>query len=212
MNGCQTEMFDTPTHTSLFAIDPSIGSLGLSLHINDIPIATVLVQQKHSKEPYHRRAFGMARFVKYQVESLISEFCLNIETSDVLIESPTNWFNQRAIASKDSEDVQRLYFVVGTLIGTLQYSVSTILVVSPSWKGQQPKTVMQSRAVRYAAQYDRDLPDSVKHDAAEALLLGRFGVTNREVTHDDGEVSRLYKDPIVRLSDDTLKLWSTRYH
>jgi hypothetical protein len=116
---------------------------------------------------------------------------------NVILEVPTNWFSDKALASKDSEDIQKLYLQVGVLIGMLAEAswVESIWGVAPNqWKGSAPKHVMVARAKTFAAQQQLILAEDTPHDSCEALLLARDAYLHR-AQRDDGSFSSGYAKP-----------------
>jgi hypothetical protein len=158
---------------NLLAIDPSIRSLGWCVHrFNQTPLAAGLITLGNGGSSYQFRAVRMAHTVAALAMAFLPEV--------VGVECPNNWFSARGTASKDSEDVQRLYLAVGAILATVSNikSVKSIWTVRPDqWKGQTPKDVMVKRAIAYAAEHNAALSDTT-HDACEALLLGRYAIAN----------------------------------
>lgn len=163
--------------TYIFAIDPSVMSLGWSVvdpADGTIATAGAIVQKTHHSVDYRRRAHAMAHIVDHTIAHQIA-FGLPYRLA-VVIETPSNWFTPRAIKSKDSEAVQRLYFMTGCLVGRLASNddVDSIWGVYPKWKGQTPKAIMKRRALNRLQQAGRHVTPSMTHDTAEAILLGLY--------------------------------------
>lgn len=109
------------------------------------------------------------------IASLLLAEAMNVcdDWTMVVCESPTNWFNDKGMASKDHESVQRLYWEVGAIVATLARMPHwhSCWTVSPAWKGQTPKPIMVNRCAQWLRTHERPAPTS--HDMAEAILLSR---------------------------------------
>jgi hypothetical protein len=169
--------------------------LGYCLHTNEGIVRNTGVIQQHTdaEVAYQTRAKAMADTVERLINILIEWD----ELVDVIIETPENWFGPKGMDSKNSDAVQRLYWQVGVIVGILSHTanVSGIWCVGPTqWKGQTPKPVMLARALKYTAEQQIFLPETIPHDTAEAVLLGRFGLKLRFFT-DDGSAD--YQEPLI---------------
>ena len=185
----------------IIAVDPSISSLGCALvSFEGIPLNAWFIHQRTARShDYHRRAFAMAWLLRTLIESIGDE---QKEVAEVVIETPVNWFTPRAIRSKDSEAVQRLYYCVGAIAGlaATAANVSSIWGVGPKWKGQTPKDIMLRRAYKYLQDHEKSFTaEYMPHDVAEALLLGRYAAAHRLV----GGQGQGYSDPIEGIHDRT---------
>lgn len=166
----------------LLAIDPSINNLGYAIFSKGGALihAGFLQQEADRSLDYRARSLAMAQGVERLLDLSTEGDVLapHFQSVDLLIETPENWFGGRGMASKDDEAVQKLYLLVGTVIGTMAASlvVGSIWGAFPTaWKGQTPKDIMKSRAIRYAGTQGINLPPSVPHDTCEAILLGKKG-------------------------------------
>ncbi len=182
----------------IIAIDPSLKNLGFAMldRLGHLRHAIILQQTTSAQTSYHARGLWMAREVRRLVDT---SGCTSV---DVIMEVPTNWFNERGQASKDDEAVQKLYYQVGTIIGTLAAhpSIAGIWVVEPmQWKGQAPKNVMKERAFKFAARQGVNLPAGIPHDTCEAILLARFGMAHYDDGGDDSARPDAYTNPLINL-------------
>jgi len=178
----------------MVAIDPSLVSLGLAvLESTGKPHLLQHIKQHNTAANWHARALQMATAVQYTLSQN-----LPLSPFAVLVETPANWFCERGQDSKNSEAVQKLYFVTGAICASL-FEIPAcrgIWSVDPGqWKGQSPKSVMLTRAQRYCARYDINLMHAPS-DVAEALLLGVYGLKHQEPT--DGSSLR-FSEPIIHL-------------
>lgn len=186
-------------HRTIFAIDPSIGSLGYALHENGCITSAGVIKQKGNQGGYHWRGAGMA--------STVAQLVVGIPKVHVVIETPTNWFNERGMASKDSEAVQKLYYVVGAIVGVCQgiLNVDSVWGVDPNkWKGQTPKKIMQTRCEKYLGVMDLKLPDRAPHDTAEAVLLAAYAHTADKGDRWFTQLTHIASDRRPELSVDEL--------
>lgn len=153
------------------------------------------IKQSGGNDGYHRRGLYMAHAVAQIVDSTDRD--ADQHFVDVIVETPTNWFNEKGQASKDNEAIQRLYYFVGALMATLSAhpQVYAIWAVDPvQWKGTTPKDIMVARALKHAAAQAMNLPLRTPHDTCEAILLAKFGVNN----YNDGAtgIEESYKHPL----------------
>lgn len=203
-----------PLPRPIIAIDPSLKNLGFAVidWSGLIRHAIILQQLTSHNVSYHARGLWMAREVHRLIDNVVLPNILQHmpqglplvqrDQLDVVMEVPTNWFNERGIASKDDEAVQKLYYQVGAIVGTLcaHPNVSGIWVVEPmQWKGQAPKNVMKERAFKYAARQGINLPDTVPHDTCEAILLARFGMAHYDEGGENNPRPDSYTTPLVNL-------------
>ena len=96
----------------------------------------------------------------------------------VVVEQPSNWFNGKGAAAKDSESIQKLYQFVGALLEALTHqmpqSVQSVYTVTPTeWKGQVDKKVMVARCDEFLGRTGFAAYDYT-HDVAEAILLAKW--------------------------------------
>ena len=188
---------DLPIPNLLVSVDPSQRSAGMAAidMANGEIVEVIHLTNDAAGESLHkggwaRPACCMGRavaFVAQQLSSLYSPVTIH-----TICELPANWFSEKAIASKDSEDIQKLYFSVGHLCGELSRIpvVKSIHLILPGlWKGQKPKRIMVKRAKRF-------IPTITNHDVAEALLLGKLAYEKRE--HGEPSTLRL-PEPFVQV-------------
>ena len=165
----------------LLAIDPSLRNLGFGLLSDSgrITAAGLLKQVTDPLIDYHIRGCWMAHNVYQLICTLGTDVSIPI---NVVIETPANWFGPRGQVSKDNEAVQKLYYLVGAVIGILTQHpwVHSIWSVAPTWKGQTPKEIMIKRARSYARSQDLVLNKDAPDDTAEALLLARYALERYE--------------------------------
>lgn len=132
---------------------------------------------------YHTRAYWMAENVAHFAALSLTPFRPDPKI-DVIIEVPNNWFTDKGMGSKDSEDIQKLYFQVGAIIGVLASVewVQGVWCVTPNtWKGTTPKPVMVQRAQTFAQQQHVFLRQNTPHDTCEAILLARYAMKLQSV-------------------------------
>ncbi len=177
-------MSETRTTSSdyLIAIDPSLRSLGYAMFKKSKALVLAGVARPRlariTARSYHQRGVSLADDLWRYLEPVMTVK----KSADIIIELPTNWFNERGMASKDNEAIQKLYYFVGALIGILynKPNVHSIWGVTPmAWKGDVKKPIMVERAHRYLKNLGRDIDEKIPHDTCEALLLGRFAFSKR---------------------------------
>jgi len=185
-----------PSADYLISIDPSLRSLGYAVFKKnkDLIVAGVARPRKVKivGKSYHQRGAILADDLWRYLESFID----SEKSADIIIELPTNWFNERGMTSKDNEAIQKLYYFVGALIGILynKPNVFSIWGVSPmAWKGTTPKPVMIERAYKYLKTMGKDTDIKMPHDTCEALLLGRFAFSK--------QIIDTYSDPFNYIYD-----------
>lgn len=171
-----------PSSDYLISIDPSLRSLGYAIFKRSMALVVAGVARPRKAriagKSYHQRGVVLADDLWRYLESFMD----SKKSADIIIEVPTNWFNERGMTSKDNEAIQKLYYFVGTLIGILynKPNVFSIWGVTPmAWKGSAPKPVMVERAYKYLKNLGRDTDIKMPHDTCEALLLGRFAFSKR---------------------------------
>ena len=114
-------MSETTTASSdyLIAIDPSLRSLGYAVFKKSMALVLAGVARPRKAKivgkSYHQRGAILADDLWKYLESFID----SKSNTDIIIELPTNWFNERGMTSKDNEAIQKLYYFVGALIGIL---------------------------------------------------------------------------------------------
>lgn len=189
----------------LMAIDPSIGSsnsLGYAfLETAGRPMSVGSLSQVAGKQlDYRLRGILMGRAV-YDLVDCARDTPLSLITPGeksvvVIIETQSNWFTPRSMKSKDSESIQKLYYTTAAIISSLLQhpSVASIWATSPAWKGVVPKDVMVKRALRHVEKHDCSL-DRPSHDAAEALLLGKWALSHRR----DENAIPMFDSKLVRV-------------
>ncbi len=160
----------TQENSLILAIDPSIQSLGYALGATGkknptfFEAGVIKISSRHAK--YHVRGLHMAMNIIHILPPT--------STVDVVIETQTNWFTHRGMASKDNEAIQKLYYTTGCLVTHLAIcpSVRRIFGVSPNqWKGQLPKKVMIDRATHLLELQNKRLIPQTPHDTYEAVMI-----------------------------------------
>jgi len=94
-------------------------------------------------------------------------------------ETQENWFGEKGEHSKNSGAIQKLYFFTGILCKAMSElpRMNSIYGIGPTqWKGQAPKDVMQKRAVKFGKSMNEFIKTGMKHDAGEALLIGKYAL------------------------------------
>lgn len=173
--------YQSPTH--VIGIDPSLGKLGMSIYS--------LHQQQTETFWYITQPLGgpdwMSRAVRMAqgtVDLVDRHWNTEVDGENrvvAAVETPSNWFTDKGMDSKNAGDIQKLYWFVGHLTSCLIASAAWLdlaeiwTVVPNAWKGQTPKSIMVTRAVTHlresSIEFDeKDLP----HDAAEAVLLAKI--------------------------------------
>jgi hypothetical protein len=122
---------------------------------------------------WKQRAMDMAQVTRLTAEIEL----MRLTTVDQVIgvvETPSNWFTSKGMASKDSEDIQKLYWFVGAMaqqLTSLEQLTHLYAVIPQKWKGQTPKPVMVSRAKVVMERDGFEIGKGFTHDAAEAVLM-----------------------------------------
>lgn len=178
----------------ILSIDPSIASLGYAVHMlgsfydenkKEFPYWQIMdagrIQVRDTKLPYQLRAMTMCEGLLQSKSVLPMMARLRQQATLIVTETPSNWFTDKGMASKDDEDIQKLYWMVGALSASCKYGFKgrcIMLAVTPQvWKGQANKKIVQGRAEKYMKEnFDAGWNQPIQHDIADALLLGRMAV------------------------------------
>jgi hypothetical protein len=178
----------TMSHTLphyVIGIDPSLGNLGMSIYsLNRQKTEKVyFIHQPLGGSDWMLRATQMAMQVEHEIVMLSR---LDMNRVFLIIETPSNWFTEKGMDSKNAGDIQKLYWFVGCIAhACAHYPVDELWTVIPSaWKGQTPKPIMVDRACTHLEDCnvrDKDgnlvISDGINpipHDAAEAVLLAKI--------------------------------------
>lgn len=168
--------FPSP-QSRVLAIDPSIESLGIGvIEAGGRPINIADIQRIAGQDDWRKRAVQMCA----QLENLIH----GEQPHTIVLEFPSNWFTEKAQASKDAEDIQKLYTFAGMVVSTVMHLKATdsidaqnFYAVSPAdWKGQTPKRIIAARVQSYTLPYG-PLQPGMSDDAAEAFWLAKCVAT-----------------------------------
>lgn len=160
-------------------IDPSGYSCGIGL-IGGSSLLQCWSIKQTKQDNWPRQSLVMATRVLNMLATAIPS-----NSTDVFIacEIPMNWHTSKGEASRNSEDVQKLYATVGAIIQTLGAELMTwarptgyyqVWGVTPiTWKGNAGKDMMVRRATRLLEANGKTFNNYVTHDAAEGLMLAR---------------------------------------
>lgn len=128
-----------------------------------------ITQLTSTEENYTARAVEMA--------SSIGKIVREVESYVIaVVETPSNWFNDKGTKSKDAESIQRLYWTVGAIVNQLVMEpvCAEVWTVRPEvWKGQTPKPVMRGRVEAYLKTFGRVLPEEAPDDTSDAVWLAK---------------------------------------
>lgn len=178
----------------IVAVDPSIRSCGIASARGNEISRIGIVTLSTAKGDYVQRATAMATSVIEVAARMMHPKCG--EAVSVLIETPMHWQSYRGLSSEASEDIQKLYWFVGTLVrGCMNLTlVDHVYVVRPTeWKGHTPKPAMVHRSMRYLQASSIHIDASkYPHDTHEAVCLAMWG---REA------LIRLDPSPAVKVTD-----------
>ncbi len=161
----------------IIAIDPSIRAVGLAIRGSgrDGKIESFgQIELESTSHEWTQRAAAMARCV---VVRCMGYMCGGVD-NEFILETPEHWANSaRGRDSENNEAVQKVYWVVGAIIGMISTQLSTrdtIHVVRPSqWKGNVSKPMMVERAKRHLTECDLTAC-KFSHDAYEAVCLASW--------------------------------------
>lgn len=144
----------------LLSIDPSINFCGFAFFNDKFLVeAGVLLSDKVFTEKLHWTQKAFSIFYKYQ--SLIT----TLAPDKIVIEMPTVWYTARGHGAKTSGALEKLFFITGLLVSQLPEAVT--LITPLEWKGQQPKSVTESKVkkvfpnLNYLHSHNADMIDAI---------------------------------------------------
>lgn len=159
----------------IVAIDPSIRSCGIAYRSDGGAVefgVIALPTDSRTVVDWTVRAMAVADTVFRMVGRWYGS---DLRDIDVVIEMPSHWHSAKGLASEASEDIQKVYTVVGMIVGSLRPYASTISIVRPNvWKGSTPKPIMVARSKRLLHGHDQSTIDALPHDAHEAVCLAEW--------------------------------------
>lgn len=171
----------------LVSIDPSMRNLGYAVHaIIDwnkgklVEVGAIKNSEKEGMSTWHHIALSTAAMVSQTVERFLAGEDYFIPYIVVVTELQEVFHGPKGVAAMDAGMIQKLYFFTGLMISRLLevQGVTSIWGVTPThWKGQVPKDIMMKRAIAYAEQQGQGGGKDFTHDAAEAVLIGKYALS-----------------------------------